>query len=148
MFKASVLLLCLHVLFALCLTDNATGAALKLLPPIFSKSPTALPTTTPAFVKDAYLNKTSVLKNCVYSDQSVLIVVNAGDPDNDPLIHVYKPSTGQIVGQGAMVFGNLKDAALGKHRINIGVDDGCGVCSSPVVKEVEVVDGSNCQQSQ
>jgi len=77
----------------------------------------------------------SVSPSSVYagSGDSVVVHVNASDPDNDPLTYSYSATGGAVEGTGAEARWNSTGAAAGSYTVNVKVDDGKGGSASCAV---------------
>lgn len=78
-------------------------------------------------------------KNCSNSPRIIFVSTKSFDPENDNyVVFEYIVSGGRIVGKGKDVMWDLSDAKPGVYKISAGVDDGCGICSEMMTKEIVV----------
>jgi outer membrane protein OmpA-like peptidoglycan-associated protein len=77
----------------------------------------------------------SVSPSSVYagSGDSVVVHVNASDPDNDPLTYSYSGTGGAVEGTGPEARWNSTGVAVGSYTVNVKVDDGKGGSASCAV---------------
>ena len=77
----------------------------------------------------------SVSPSSVYagSGDSVVVHVNASDPDNDPLTYSYSGTGGAVEGTGPEARWNPTGVAVGSYTVNVKVDDGKGGSASCAV---------------
>jgi hypothetical protein len=62
----------------------------------------------------------------------------AKDPEGDILTFEYKTSAGIIIGTGPRVIWDLSGLGVGKYKISVGANDGCGFCGKIVTKSVTI----------
>jgi outer membrane protein OmpA-like peptidoglycan-associated protein len=67
------------------------------------------------------------------SGDSVVVHVNASDPDNDPLTYSYSGTGGAVEGTGPEARWNSTGVAVGSYTVNVKVDDGKGGSASCAV---------------
>ncbi len=92
----------------------------------------------PPIINEIQLSQSSVFANGENEEMEISVIVNASDPENDPLVYNYKVSAGKIVGQGHQVVWDLANVEKGTHTITVMIDDGCGDCVPPKTKTVIV----------
>lgn len=83
-------------------------------------------------------------ENVRVNDMRIGIYAEGSDPENDPLIYVYKASGGKIIGEGNKVIWDLAGEKPGTYTITAGAADGCGICGytkTQTIKIVECLDG-------
>jgi hypothetical protein len=76
--------------------------------------------------------------------QTIEVLTDTFDPENDVLIYAYFITGGKIVGKGAKVAWYLSDVVPGIYTITAGADDGCGFCGQTMTKEIKVVECADC----
>lgn len=118
---------------------------------LFGKKRGAIYCPPPASVKTLTLSKTEVFSSCSADEkvcpdniQTIEVLTEGYDPENDVLLYHYKVSAGKIIGAGAKVVWDLSGVEPGTYTITAGVDDGCGVCGRTETKEIKVVECKNC----
>ncbi len=65
-------------------------------------------------------------ENCEIDGSKILVMVQAIDPENDPIDYSYKTSAGVIVGNGAKIIWDLSNEKPGRYAIEVCADDGSG----------------------
>ena len=113
---------------------------------------------TPPVINGLYLDKTELVTKCFSKDQSesgkfdesllVNVFTDASDVDEDNLEYRYEVSGGKIIGNQEKVVWDLSSVKEGTYTIKVLVNDGCDACNPLQTRDVEVVDGSNCQPTQ
>lgn len=88
------------------------------------------------------------LPGCLDSDMKISVAVNAVDPENDVLTYEYTVSGGKIIGQGKQVVWDLSDVKPGAYKIEVGANDGCGICGSTMTKTIVVRECPHCSVKQ
>ncbi len=82
-------------------------------PPVTNKPPVATCSATPTMV-------------IADSGDSIVVNVQASDPDNDPLTYTWSTNGGKVEGTGAEVRWNSAGVAPGSYTVTTAVDDGHG----------------------
>src|SRR6185503_12845561 len=62
--------------------------------------------------------------NCTPTDNTVTLVANATDPENDQLLYTWSVTGGRLSGEGRQVTWDLSGAAYGSYTATVEVNDG------------------------
>ena len=62
--------------------------------------------------------------NCTPTDNTVTLVANATDPDNDQLLYTWSVTGGRLSGEGRQVSWDLTGVADGTYTATVEVNDG------------------------
>jgi hypothetical protein len=96
-------------------------------------------------VAECSLIGSSNMNFCQTETQSITVSTDVSTLENERLAFQYSVSAGKVVGNGSNVVWDLSGVKPGVYTISIAVDDECGVCGQPVVREIKVIECQQCK---